>query len=100
MASIVNTIIVLDAAPESAALVNLALTVTEVKALVLTDAGLQCDGDRRTSGASSDAVVIAATVRGPTVRFWGRISEAGGVLARAARIALAEGMRGWIEQHR
>ena len=59
----INTIVVLDADPEPAALVNLALTVTEVKTLILGEAGLRCADGRSASGTSTDAVVIAATGR-------------------------------------
>jgi adenosylcobinamide amidohydrolase len=96
----INTIVVLDAAPEPAALVNLALTVTEVKALVLGEAGLRCADGQLASGTSTDAVVVAATGRGRPVRFGGPISEAGWLVARAARQALGDGVRAWIEQHR
>jgi hypothetical protein len=40
-----------------------------------------------------------ATIR-PAVRFGGPIREAGWVVARAARIALTEGICRWNEQHR
>ena len=93
----INTIVVVDAAVEPAALVNLALTVTEVKALVLAAAGLRCDDGHVASGTSTDAVVVAATGRGPAVRFGGPISDAGWVVARATRTALAEGVRRWME---
>jgi adenosylcobinamide amidohydrolase len=96
----INTIVVIDANPEPAALVNLALTVTEVKSLVLGEAGLQCADGRPPSGTSTDAVVIAATGRGRSVRFGGPISEAGWLVARVARRALGEGVRRWIEEHR
>jgi adenosylcobinamide amidohydrolase len=96
----INTIVVLDANPEPAALVNLALTVTEVKSLVLGEAGLHCANGRPASGTSTDAVVIAATGRGRPVRFGGPISEAGWLVARVARRALGDGVRCWIEEHR
>jgi len=96
----INTIVVVDANPEPAALVNLALTVTEVKTLVLGEAGLQCADGRPPSGTSTDAVVIAATGRGQAVRFGGPISEAGWLVARLARQAMGEGVRRWIETHR
>jgi adenosylcobinamide amidohydrolase len=96
----INTIVVLDAAPEPPALVNLALTVTEVKTLVLAEAGLRCADAALAGGTSTDAVVVAATGRGPSVRFGGPISEAGWVVARAARNALAEGVRRWMETSR
>ena len=95
----INTIAVVDALVEPAALVNLAVTLTEVKALVLAEAGVQC-GERAASGTSTDAVVVASTGRGPVVRFGGPISEAGWVVARSARMALAEGVGRWQEEHR
>ena len=82
-----------------AALVNLVATLTEVKALVLTDAGLTADG-HPASGTSTDAVVVAATGRGRALRFGGPISDAGWVVARAARTALTDGVRAWLPEHR
>jgi adenosylcobinamide amidohydrolase len=96
----INTIVVLDADVEAAALVNLALTVTEVKTLVLGAARLTCEGGQAASGTSTDAVVIAATGRGPAVRFGGPISDAGWVVARATRTALSEGVSRWLAERR
>lgn len=93
----INTIAVVDAALDAAALVNLVVTLTEVKALVLAEAGVTCDGHAAT-GTSTDAIVVAATGRGRAVRFGGPISEAGWVAARAGRVALAEGVRRWLEE--
>jgi adenosylcobinamide amidohydrolase len=92
----INTIVVLDADVEPAALVNLALTVTEVKTLAMVAAGLTCADGGAASGTSTDAVVVAATGRGPTVRFGGPISDAGWVVARATRTALGAGIRRWV----
>jgi adenosylcobinamide amidohydrolase len=96
----INTIVVVDAAVEPAALVNLAVTVTEVKSLVLAAAGLRCADGAGASGTSTDAVVVAATGRGATARFGGPISATGWVVARAARTALAEGVRLWQDSAR
>jgi adenosylcobinamide hydrolase len=96
----INTIVVVDADVEPAALVNLALTVTEVKTLVLVAAGVPCADGGLASGTSTDAVVVAATGRGPAVRFGGPISDAGAIVARAARRALADGVRRWMEDRR
>jgi adenosylcobinamide hydrolase len=96
----INTIVIVDADVEPAALVNLALTVTEVKTLVLAAAGLTAAGGGPASGTSTDAVVVAATGRGPTVRFGGPISDAGWVVAGAARQALTDGVRGWMHERR
>jgi adenosylcobinamide hydrolase len=95
----INTIAVVDAQLAPAALVNLVATLTEVKALVLTDAGLTADG-HPASGTSTDAVVVAATGRGRALRFGGPISDAGWVVARAARTALTDGVRAWLPEHR
>jgi adenosylcobinamide hydrolase len=92
----INTITVVDADLAPAALVNLAVTLTEVKTLVLADAGVACAG-HAASGTSTDAVVVAATGRGRALRFGGPISDAGWVVARAARRALSDGVRDWLE---
>jgi adenosylcobinamide hydrolase len=98
--STINTIVVVDAAPAAAALVNAAMTVTEVKTSVLASVDLRCENGLLASGTSTDAVVIAATGRGPHCRFGGPISDLGWVVARAAREALETGVRRWLEEHR
>jgi len=89
----INSIVVVDGDPEPAALVNAAMTVTEVKTSLLASVDLA-------SGTSTDAVVVAATGRGPRRRFGGPISDLGWVVARATRDALDVGIRRWIEEHR
>ena len=98
--STINTIVVVDAAAEPAALVNAVITATEVKTLALTAAGVRCDDGRLASGTSTDAVVVAATGRGPRCRFGGPASELGAVVARAVREALSAGVERWLEEHR
>ena len=99
-ASTINTIVVVDADPEPAALVNAVITATEVKGLALREAGLLAAGGRAASGTSTDAVVIAATGRGAAVRFGGPASEMGWVVARAVRVALDRAIADWQERHR
>lgn len=96
----INTIVVVDANPEPAALVNAVMTVTEVKALELHEAGVRDADGGAVSGTSSDAVVIAATGRGPRVQFGGPVSELGWSVARAAGLALGAGIRAWLERNR
>jgi iron complex transport system ATP-binding protein len=98
--STINTAVVVDAAPEPAALVNAVMTVTEVKTSLLASVDLRCDDGSVASGTSTDAVVVAATGRGLRCRFGGPISDLGWVVARAAREALDAGIRRWIEAHR
>jgi adenosylcobinamide hydrolase len=95
--STINAIVVVDAAPEPAALVNAVMTVTEVKTALLVAAGIRCEDGTPASGTSTDAVVVAATGRGPRCRFGGPVSEFGSVVARVARSALGAGVVRWLE---
>jgi adenosylcobinamide hydrolase len=95
----INTVVIVDADPEHAAMVNLVMTVTEVKTALLLDAGVKSTDGHAATGTSTDAVVIAATGRGPRCRFGGPISDLGSVVARAARQALGTGVRRWLEDH-
>jgi iron complex transport system ATP-binding protein len=96
----INTVVVVDADPEPAAMVNLVMTVTEVKTALLIDAGVKSVDGSAATGASTDAVVVGATARGPRCRFGGPISDLGWAVARAARQALGTGVRRWLEDHR
>ena len=96
----INAILVVDGDPETAALVNAVMTVTEVKTSLLASVDLRCDDGRAASGTSTDAVVVAATGRGPRCRFGGPISDLGWVVARAAHDALEAGIHRWLEEHR
>src|SRR5437016_7763794 len=55
--STINTIVVVDAVAEAAALVNAVITATEVKTLALTSAGVRGAHRRLAGGTSPDAVV-------------------------------------------
>lgn len=96
----INTIVVVDADPEPAALVNAVMTVTEVKALLLNEAGVRDATGGAVTGTSSDAIVIAATGRGSRARYGGPVSELGWSIARAAGAALEAGIRGWLGRNR
>jgi adenosylcobinamide hydrolase len=97
--STINTIIVVDADPEPAALVNAVITVTEVKVLALARAGIRAPGGGPASGTSTDAVVICATGRGRRARFGGPVSELGWTIARAVRNAFDMGIAAWQEHN-
>jgi iron complex transport system ATP-binding protein len=98
--STINTVVVVEADPEPAALVNAIITVTEVKALALAEGGIDDGNGGGATGTSTDAVVIAATGRGPAARFAGPASELGWTIAQAARLALTEGIREWRARNR
>lgn len=97
--STINTILVVDAVATPAALVNLVMTVTEAKVMVVAEAGVRTlDGDPA-SGTSTDAIVIAATGRGRRCEFGGPVSDLGWAAARAARAALSKGVDRWMREH-
>ena len=98
--STINAIVLVEAAPEPVALVNLIITATEAKTLALAEAGVRAADGGLASGTSTDAVVVAATGRGPRCRFGGPVSELGAVVARAVREALGTGVDRWLEEHR
>src|SRR2546426_10559060 len=50
----INTIVVVDAVAEPAALVNAIITATEVKTLALTAVGVRCADGRLASGTRSE----------------------------------------------
>src|SRR2546426_9195661 len=61
----INTIVVVDAVAEPAALVNAIITATEVKTLALTAVGVRCadgrlaSGDRKSTRLNSSHLVIS-----------------------------------------
>ena len=97
--STINAIVVVEGAPDPAALVNAVMTVTEVKTSLLAAADLRCADGHVASGTSTDATVVAATGRGSRQRFGGPISDLGWIVARAARAALGAGIQRWIGEH-
>ena len=97
--STINTIVIVDGRPEDAALVNLVITATEVKALALAEGGVRSPDGGFVTGTSTDAVVVAATGRGLHCRFGGPVSELGWLVARAVRSAMDAGIARWIREH-
>lgn len=95
----INTIVVVDADAEPAALVNAIITATEVKVLALDEAGIRGAEGATVSGTSTDAVVVAATGRGRRCRFGGPASELGWTAGQAVREALMRGVQQWKERN-
>ena len=95
-----EAVVVVDADPEPSVLVNVVITVTEVKTLLLHEAGVRDAAGGLCTGTSTDAVVIAATGRGARACFGGPATELGWSMAQAARRAFEEGIRGWQERNR
>jgi len=97
-ASTINTIVVVDGGGDPAALVNACMTVTEVKTLALIEAGVKGADGHLATGTSTDAVVVAATLRGASQRFGGPISDLGWVVGQAAGTALRRGIARWMAE--
>jgi adenosylcobinamide amidohydrolase len=96
----INLIVVVEADPEPAALVNLVATATEAKTLALVEAGITHGRRQPATGTSSDAILVAATGRGPRARYGGPRSPLGWVAARAAGSALRRGIARWQSRQR
>lgn len=96
--STINTIVIVDAEPEDAALVNLVITATEAKTLALAEGGVRSLEGGLVTGTSTDAVVIAATGRGPRCRFGGPVSELGWLVGRAVKAATDAGVIRWTKE--
>ena len=99
-AGTVNMIVVVEADPAPAALLNAMLAATEAKALALFEAGVVCRDGSPATGTSTDAVVIAATGRGIAHRFGGPATDLGWCVARATRDALVPAIARWKAEHR
>lgn len=97
-ASTINAVVVVDGGADPAALVNAAMTVTEVKTLALVEAGVKGADGYAATGTSTDAVVVAATQRGARQRFGGPVSDLGWVVGQAAGAALRRGIARWIAE--
>lgn len=85
----INAVVVLDARLDPGALVNAVITVTEAKAALLARRGVRGPTGEPATGTTTDAVVVAATGRGPTIPFAGPGTLAGWLAARAVHAALA-----------
>ena len=81
------------------ALVNAVIIVTQVKAEAPDEAGIRCPEGAFPSGTSTDAVVIAATGRGPRCRFGGPAGDPDWVGGQPVTSALEAGIHRWIEEH-
>ena len=84
----INAIILVDGQLTPAAMVNAVITVTEAKALALTEWDVRtADGDPA-AGTSTDSVVVACTGAGEELRYAGTATTVGWLIARTVRDAI------------
>ncbi len=84
----INTILLVDGQLTPAALVNAVITVTEAKTMVLREWQVRTAEGQPASGTSTDAVVVAATGRGPALSYAGPATTVGWLAARTTRQAI------------
>lgn len=88
----INLIVLTDADLTPAARVNLVLTATEAKTLVLVENDLRAPHGGYATGTGSDALVIASTQRGARFDYGGPLTPIGAAVGRAVRRAVQQGL--------
>lgn len=96
----INIIVLVDGELTDAAMVNAVITATEAKAAALQDLGVNLGTvpDTAATGTTTDAVLIAATQRGPVFRYAGTSTELGYRIGRTVYASVAastEAYRRW-----
>jgi adenosylcobinamide hydrolase len=86
----INTIVLVDGQLTPAALVNVVITVTEAKTMVLSEWQVRTADGEAASGTSTDSVVVAATGRGPALSYAGPATTVGWLAARTTRQAIEQ----------
>ncbi len=84
----INVILLVDAKPTPAAMVNAVITATEAKTMTLAAWGVKTPDGEPASGTSTDTVVVGCTGRGREVRYAGPAAPAGWLAARTVRAAM------------
>jgi adenosylcobinamide amidohydrolase len=90
----INAIILLDANPTDACLVEIVKVVTEAKVLALRQHDiLSKASDQLATGTSTDTVTVAATGRGKPLRFAGTGTPIGSAISRVVTYAVKDAIR-------
>ena len=90
----INMIILLDANPTDACLVEIVKTATEAKSLALTEMDILSRISNKTAtGTSTDTVTVAATDRGKPIKYAGTATVLGSTISRSVTKAVKEAIR-------
>lgn len=89
----INTIVLVDAQPMPAAFTNAIITATEAKTLALVEADVRTTFGKQATGTSTDAVIVAATMRGPELPYAGPATELGASIGAAVLDATTLALR-------
>lgn len=82
-AGTINTIVLVDAQPGPGAFVNGVGTATEAKTLAIIEAGIRAATGEQATGTSTDAIVLAATMRGAVLPYAGPATALGASIGAA-----------------
>lgn len=95
----INIIVLIDGELTDAAMVNAVITSTEAKAAALQDAGIYLDMEPEclATGTTTDAVLIAATQRGPVSRYAGMSTQVGNRIGKTVYDSVAASTRAYMK---
>ncbi len=91
----INTIVVVAGRLSPAAFVNLIVTATEAKSLVLAEHQVRTRDGHLASGTGSDALVVAHTGEGPFCEYGGPVSLVGALVGQVVRTATQAALALW-----
>jgi adenosylcobinamide hydrolase len=91
----INTIVIVAGSLSPAALVNLVITATEAKSLVLAEHQVRTRDGHLASGTGSDALVVAHTGEGTFCEYGGPVSLAGALVGQVVRAATQAALALW-----
>ena len=97
-AGTINIVLLTDARLTPAAMVNLVITATEAKTMLLAEWSVRTPEGDPASGTSTDTVVVACTDRGEELCYAGPATPVGWSAARAVRAAMTLIFREKIER--
>ena len=97
-AGTINVVLLADARLTPAAMVNVVITVTEAKTMMLAAWRVRTPEGDPASGTSTDTVVVACTDRGEELCYAGPATPVGWLAARAVRAAMTRVFREKIER--
>lgn len=88
----INMVLLVDANLTPGALVNAVTTATEAKTQALMQRGARTREGHQATGTSTDAIAVACTGRGESLRYAGPATELGWLIARCLRAALEQSL--------
>jgi adenosylcobinamide amidohydrolase len=91
----INTVVIVAGRLSPAAFVNLIVTATEAKSLVLAEHQVRTRDGHLASGTGSDALVVAHTGEGPFCEYGGPVSLVGALVGQVVRTATQAALALW-----